>query len=59
MAAALGVIDYVVITEETAALEALTAALEPDAVARFDAAHQRRFGQLIDHVRRRHHSGLG
>lgn len=54
MAAALAVVDYVVITDSGPALEALLAALEPDAVVRLETADELRMRRLIDHVHRRH-----
>jgi bifunctional ADP-heptose synthase (sugar kinase/adenylyltransferase) len=57
MAAGFAVIDYVVTSDGGPALEALLAALEPDAVVRREAAHERRMRQLIDHVHGRHTGG--
>lgn len=56
MAAALAVVDYVVVTENGPALEALLAALEPHTVVRLESADELRMRRLIDHVHRRHTS---
>ena len=53
MAAALRVVDYVVIAEDGPGPEALLAALAPDRTVRAEAAHQKRSTQLIEHVHRR------
>ena len=57
MVAALAVIDYVVVAADGAEADALLAAIEPRAVARLEADHQRRLGQLIEHVHGRHTTG--
>lgn len=54
MAAALAVVDYVVVTDNGPALEALLAALEPHTVVRLEPADELRMRRLIDHVHRRH-----
>jgi bifunctional ADP-heptose synthase (sugar kinase/adenylyltransferase) len=57
MAAALAVVDYVVTTENGPALDALLAALEPDAIAQLETADELRMRRLIEHVHRRHTGG--
>jgi bifunctional ADP-heptose synthase (sugar kinase/adenylyltransferase) len=57
MAAALAMVDYVVIAENGPALEALLAALEPDAIVRLEPADELRMRRLIEHVHRRHTIG--
>ena len=57
MAAALAMVDYVVIIENGPVVDALLAALEPGRVLRCEAADERRMRQLIDHVHERHTGG--
>ena len=53
MAAALRVVDYVIIADDGPGPEALLAALAPDRTVRAEAAHQKRSTQLVEHVHRR------
>lgn len=53
MAAALRVVDYVVIAEDGPGPEALLATLAPDRTVRAETAHQKRSIQLVEHVHRR------
>ena len=57
MAAALGMVDYVIIAGDGMPVERLLAILEPHAVVRCEAAHQQRMRQFIDHVHQRHSNG--
>jgi hypothetical protein len=58
MAAAVDVIDYVVIAGSGMPVERLLAVLEPHAVVRCEAAHRERMRRFIDHVHRRHEDGV-
>lgn len=53
MAAALRVVDYVVIAEDGRGPEALLAALAPDRTVRAEAAHRTRSTQVVENVHRR------
>jgi bifunctional ADP-heptose synthase (sugar kinase/adenylyltransferase) len=57
MAAALGVVDYVVIAGSGMPAGRLLAALEPHAVVRCEAAHEEHMRQFIHHVHRRQRNG--
>lgn len=57
LAAGLAVVDYVVTTDNGPALEAMLAALEPDAVLRLEQDDELRLRRLIEHVYRRHTGG--
>jgi bifunctional ADP-heptose synthase (sugar kinase/adenylyltransferase) len=52
LAAALRVIDYVVIADDSDP-DTLLASLQPDTLVRLEAAHERRTRQLREHVRSR------
>jgi bifunctional ADP-heptose synthase (sugar kinase/adenylyltransferase) len=57
LVAGLAVVDYVMIAEDHAGLEALLAGLAADILVRDEAVHDRRMRQLIEHVQGRQTGG--